>query len=388
MVNQRRPGPKSYNVAGLFAGIGGIELGFERAGHKSTLLCENDPSAAAVLNTHFKDVALHSDVRTLEDLPVHTNLIAAGFPCQDLSQAGQTRGLEGNKSSLVSNIFRLLEKNRVECVVLENVPFMLQLDRGRAAAYLLSRLEDLGYKWAYRIVDSRAFGVPQRRRRVYLVACISEDPRNVLFADDAGIPEDSSVDWRSVASGFYWTEGVRGLGWAVDSIPTLKGGSAVGIPSPPAIVLPCGDVVKPSLAAAERLQGFSAGWTKSAENAGRSSFRWRLVGNAVTVPVAKWLGSQLATPGRPADLDAVALDDASKMPNAAYNVDGTRMRVNISEWPKNYKIKPLLDFLGDSHEPLSVRATEGFLKRFKHSSLRKPDGFLEILEQHLSHMRT
>src|SRR5207248_8666113 len=104
-----------------------------------------------------------------------------------------------------------------------------------AMDYLTTRLEKLGFDWAYRVVDACSFGVPQRRKRVVLVASKSEDPRTVLFADDAGerlfsLREDS-------ACGFYWTEGLRGLGWAIDAVPTLKGGSTIGIPSPPAIWL-------------------------------------------------------------------------------------------------------------------------------------------------------
>src|SRR5207245_2191293 len=129
--------------------------------------------------------------------------------------------------------------------------------------------------------------LPHRRLRVILVASTTEDPREVLFADDANenLPEDRS----GRACGFYWTEGTRGLGWAVDSIPTLKGGSAIGIASPPAIWMPNGKIVTPDISDAERLQGFPAGWTKRAQGkTSRIGARWKLVGNAVSVPVARW----------------------------------------------------------------------------------------------------
>src|ERR1700730_4067161 len=82
-----------HKTAGLFAGIGGLERGLERAGHQATLLCENDPAAVEVLRTRFSDVRRHGDIRTLRALPRGTTLVAAGFPCQDLSQAGKTRGI-------------------------------------------------------------------------------------------------------------------------------------------------------------------------------------------------------------------------------------------------------------------------------------------------------
>src|SRR5262249_20157701 len=156
-------------------------------------------------------------------------LVAAGFPCQDLSQAGKTTGIAGARSGLVGEVLRLLEAHRTPWVLLENVPFMLQLARGEAMNVITSALESLGYYWAYRVIDARAFGLPQRRRRVYLVASNVADPRTVLFADDAGHIEEPKLNGHAVACGFYWTEGIRGLGWAVDAVPTLKGGSTIGI---------------------------------------------------------------------------------------------------------------------------------------------------------------
>src|SRR5438045_1984755 len=112
-------------IAGLFAGIGGLERGLHRAGHSTALLCENDPAAMAVLRAKFPDVHLHHDVCTLARLPLETSMIAAGFPCQDLSQAGMTKGIGGTRSGLVGQVFRLVEKHRPPWVLLENVPFML-----------------------------------------------------------------------------------------------------------------------------------------------------------------------------------------------------------------------------------------------------------------------
>ena len=105
--------------------------------------------------------------------------------------------------------------------------------------YLVDELESLGYRWAYRLVDSRFTGVPQRRQRVIFVASTEIDPRSVLFADDAGEPDDEWFD--DTAYGFYWTEGCTGVGWARDAMPTLKPGSTIGIPSPPAIWNPARD---------------------------------------------------------------------------------------------------------------------------------------------------
>ena len=372
----------SLATSGLFSGVGGIELGLTRAGHETELLCEVDNSAAAVLEARFPGTTVHGDITKLGSLPADTELLAGGFPCQDLSQAGRTEGIAGARSGLIGEVFRLLEEQRVPWVFLENVPFMLQLSKGRALEVIMAALEHLGYRWAYRVVDTRSFGLPQRRRRVLVVASLHDDPRTVLFADEAGAPEDAE-NYRELACGFYWTEGIRGLGWAVDAIPTLKGGSTVGVPSPPAIWLPSGRFVTPDIRDAERLQGFAVDWTRPAETVRKKSFRWRLVGNAVSVPVAKWVGDRLARPG-PFDVrDVRRVTPGRSWPNNAWNVGDGRYTATMSEWPKRYKRKPLAEFLRFEPKPLSEKATAGFLSRTRRSRLRFPEGFLPALEAHL-----
>lgn len=373
-------------TAGLFAGIGGIELGLARAGHETELLCECDAGASAVLAERFPGVRMHSDVRTLSRLPRGIQLLSAGFPCQDLSQAGRTAGIAGARSGLVHEVFRLLRVRKIPWLLIENVPFMLQLARGEGLAVILSELESLGYRWAYRVVNSRAFGLPQRRLRVYLLAARAADPRSVLFADDAGPPPAPPPEQRP-ACGFYWTEGIRGLGWAEDGIPTLKGGSALGIPSPPAIVLPDGRVVTPDIRDAERLQGFSADWTLPALKAVRRGQRWKLVGNAVTVDVAAWIGQRLRAPGTLAVATGAELTRGAPWPKAAWNVGDGRYAALASEWPVRLEARPLQTFLEYPPELLSAKATAGFLRRTDVSTLRFPEGFLQTVRKHLLHMQ-
>lgn len=374
-----------FAVAGLFAGIGGIELGLGRAGHEAALLCELEPGASAVLEQQFPSIRLHRDVRTLAALPREVDLLAAGFPCQDLSQAGQTKGIAGARSGLVREVFRLLEARPVPWLLLENVPFMLQLGRGEALNVIISELEQLGYRWAYRVVNSQAFGLPQRRLRVFLVAARGADPRGVLFADEAGPPEPTP---RPAACGFYWTEGIRGLGWAEGGIPTLKGGSTIGIPSPPAIVMPSGDIVKPDIRDAERLQGFDPDWTLPATAVVKRGHRWKLVGNAVTVDVAHWIGERLRAPGPVIAPQGRRLSSGRAWPKAAWNVGEGRHEAHASEWPVARPRVELHRFLQFEPEPLSARATAGFLERTERSSLRFPEGFLDAVRGHLVRMQS
>ena len=265
----------ALKVAGLFAGVGGLELGLTRAGHHTVMLCDVDAAAREVLKWRFSETPCYSDVREIRDLG-EADLLVAGFPCQDLSQVGPRGGINGRKSGLVGEVLRLLENNRVDWVLLENVPFMLCLERGGGARWLLARLDAMGYRWAYREIDSRAFGVPQRRRRLYILAAKSQDPRGILLGANEREPRNDIDGDPKRACGFYWTEGNSGIGWAVDAVPTLKAGSAWGIASPPAIIRASEDVILPDIRDAERMQGFPEDWTKPAEKVARKNVRWRL----------------------------------------------------------------------------------------------------------------
>jgi DNA (cytosine-5)-methyltransferase 1 len=372
------------SVAGLFAGIGGIELGFQRAGHESVMLCECWDPARATLDARFPNVPVEPDVRALRSLP-KTDVVTAGFPCQDLSQAGRTKGIRGRQSGLVGEVFRLLSRRHPRWLVLENVLFMLQLDRGRAMKYLVDELEAMNYRWAYRVVDSRFAGVPQRRQRVLFVASRTEDPRAVLFADDSS-PRDEAW-YRDDAYGFYWTEGLRGLGWARDAVPTLKGGSTIGIGSPPAVWLPRARsgrrFLLPTIEDGEALQGFLRGWTAPARHFGRSGDRWKLVGNAVTVGVAQWLGKRLAAPGTPLDVGEKP-HTGGPWPSAAYGSNGVMQRVDLSMWPRRNRYRHLADVLNFAEmKPLSHRGATGFRDRLDRGNLYAPDEFRLDLKDHV-----
>ncbi|BDT84451.1 putative BsuMI modification methylase subunit YdiP [Nocardia cyriacigeorgica] len=372
-------------MVGLFAGIGGLELGLAEHGWQTELLCEIDPGAQGVLSARFPEIPLQADITRLRSIPAGTELVAAGFPCQDLSQAGRTAGITGDRSGLVDEVFRLVRRKRgPRWLLIENVPFMLQLGRGAAMRHITAALEELGYTWAYRVVDARAFGLPQRRNRVLMLASRTEDPRGVLFGEDAGARTvgDASSD----PCGFYWTEGVRGLGWAVNAVPTLKGGSGLGIASPPAVRLPSGEIVTPGIVDGEMLQGFDPDWTAPATEVPgiRQGHRWKLVGNAVSVRMASWVGARLAAPLEPLPGDR-PLPPGKPWPVAAWGHNGTAFEVPVSTWPVHEPYEDLKNFLTDSRL-LSARATAGFLRRTAMGSLRFPPGFLDDVESHLDRM--
>lgn len=384
--DQRVAQRNSLRVAALFAGIGGIEAGLHAAGHRPELLCESWEPAQAVLTHQLAGVPLHPDVRELVSLPT-VDLVTAGFPCTDLSQAGRTAGITGQQSGLVGEVFRLLRQARPTWVLFENVRNMLPLDRGRAMRYLVDELEGLGFRWAYRVVDSRFSGVPQRRHRVLLLASRTEDPRDVLLADDAGEPPEDR--YRDDAYGFYWTEGLRGLGWAVDATPPLKGGSTLGIPSPPAVWLPDAQpgrkIVTPTIEHAEQLQGFPPGWTVAAGTNGRGKGpRWKLVGNAVTVGVAKWVGERLGEPGEYDGTQDRLLGSDDRWPNAAWGKNGKAWEAKVSSWPRHKQYLHLTDLmLPETGHPLSQKGAAGFLNRANRGQLRFIEEFLLDVKEHV-----
>ncbi|MDE1947967.1 MAG: DNA cytosine methyltransferase [Burkholderiales bacterium] len=375
------------HIAGLFAGIGGFELGLHRAGHRTELVCDILPASRAVLEARFPGIEYRDDITKLRSLPARIDALCAGFPCQDLSQAGQTAGLEGEKSGLIGEVFRLLSRRRVPTVILENVPFMLQLNGGSAMRAIVGEFERRGYRWAYRVVDSYAFGLAQRRERVFLVASREYDPAAVLLADEAPIARRRSA-LGTLPHGFYWTEGLSGLGWAVDAVPTLKNGSTIGIPSPPAVLMPDGRIIKIGIEDGERLQGFEAGWTRPAEDIAPRSVRWSLVGSAVSVPVARWIGDRLLRPGSydlSRDLPFAA---DGKVPRAA-RFDGRRRHtVRIATDPLGIEPPPLAEFMRDieGQQLLSIKATAGFLSRARRAKLRFEPGFITAVETHLAAM--
>ena len=170
----------SLTVGSTFTGVGGADLGLERAGFSVAWQCELDAWKRSVLAAHWPNVPIHDDITTMHD-PAPVDLLIGGFPCQDLSVAGKRKGFSGERSVLAFEFLRLAESLRPRWLLLENVPGLLSSNRGRDLARLLDEVGTIGYGWAYRILDARYFGVPQRRRRVFICARRADadiDPRS------------------------------------------------------------------------------------------------------------------------------------------------------------------------------------------------------------------
>lgn len=294
----------------LFSGIGGFDLGFELAGMIPEAQVEVNQQCQAVLARHWPATQLIEKVEDCrgEWFP-NIDVVCGGFPCQDLSLAGERRGLAGERSGLWYEFARIISEALPRWVVIENVPGLLSSCGGDDMGEIVGALVELGYGVAWRVFDAQGFGVPQQRRRVFIVA-------NRHSVERAG---EVLFDGESV----YGDSPPRGE-VGVDVARTLLSSAARGDSRTETFVFQpraarCGREmpggIVPALNASEtgmhgdsqphvwdgyslrrlmpveceRLQGFPDDWT-----AGHSdTARYRMLGNAVAVPVAKWIGERV-----------------------------------------------------------------------------------------------
>lgn len=187
----------------VFTGIAGIDLGLERAGMTCAWQVEIDKHCQFVLSRHFPHTPRHGDITTLKGGDLGSvDALVGGFPCQDVSLAGRRAGLAGKRSGLFFEFARLIDELAPRWVVIENVPGLLSSNGGRDMGAVLGTLAELGYGYAYRVLDAQYFGVPQRRRRVVIVG--------------------NSRDWTAPAAVLFESESVRG-----DSPPRRETGAGI-----------------------------------------------------------------------------------------------------------------------------------------------------------------
>ena len=184
----------------LFAGVGGFDLGLERSGHECVGQVEIDKHARAVLDLQFPDVPKHNDVTTAIDwadeigLTGNIDLVCGGFPCQDLSVAGKRAGLAGARSGLFYDALRFATHTKAKTILLENVPGLLSSNQGRDFGAVLIALAESGYSnIEWRVLDSQFFGVPQRRRRIFIVASVGTEPFRQILAECESSHRDSGT---------------------------------------------------------------------------------------------------------------------------------------------------------------------------------------------------
>ena len=172
----------------LFTGVGGFDLGFERAGMECVWQVEFDKACQNVLRKHWSETELFDDVRTVGKHNLKpVDVICGGFPCQDVSIAGKRAGLAGERSGLWSEFARIIDELEPKWVVIENVPGLLSSHRGRDFAAVIRWLAERGYGVAWRILDSQYFGVAQRRRRVFIIGSFGSGSASEILFESEGV---------------------------------------------------------------------------------------------------------------------------------------------------------------------------------------------------------
>lgn len=344
----------------LFSGIGGLELGAV----EPLLFCERNADCRSILKQRYPAVPAHDDVFTLNS-PPPADIVAGGWPCQDLSIAGRQAGLSGSRSGLFFEMLRVARQARAHTLVGENVPNLISINAGADFDRVLSSLADAGYKYvAWRVLNARAFGLPQERRRLFIVA--SRHPERA-WALHARLPQNVTESSSSDAYGFYWTGGKRSICFGRGYVPTLKVGAADEKGRAPVAVL-IGDVVR-KLSKTEflRLQGFD---TLDGADL-RASALLKMAGNAVAMPVGQFVMNAVAECLASAGLRT----GFGRVDDAGFYDDGVVWMVQ-HETPK---LASNLDaFLDKGGVPLSAQACAGLIVRSVRSGQRIP---LELFDR-------
>lgn len=354
----------------LFSGVGGLE-----ADGAAEVLCEIDADCRVVLQRRFRDSRLHDDVTTLEAVP-GVDVVFGGWPCQDISVAGLRRGLAGARSGLLFHMIDFAQASGAGAIVAENVPNLLRLESGENFRLTLEAFEEAGYPFvAWRVLNARQFGLAHERRRVFLVASQERETALKLLRDVRHRPD--TVKAKPHVAGFYWTAGIQGINFSVGYSPTLKVGSSLSIPSPPALFYE--DVVRTvSPQEAIALQGFP----KTPFKGLPPKAVHRMMGNAVALPVGRFVAKSLSVKnatrsGRlvPLYLEPSLFGDIrwpSAWPKAGFK-DGAEYFEYLDpvvEGPLSTSLEDFIDM--ESPERLSLRAASGLLTRLDRSGKACP----------------
>ncbi|NGM16981.1 DNA (cytosine-5-)-methyltransferase [Eggerthellaceae bacterium zg-893] len=314
----------------LFSGIEAASVAWEPVGFRPLAFAETDPFCCSLLSQRWPEVPNLGDVREVDfrGYRGRADVVVGGSPCQSFSRAGGGEGLRG-KSGLMLEFVRAVAEARPRWVVWENVPGALSVEQGRAFGCLLRELDELGYGLAWRVLDAQAFGVPQRRRRVYLVgfghgagrACEvllerRPDSRDLLSGAEPG--ERAAVGAGDRSKGGAEPSGPDDVMCFEKSGVTRPDCGANPLWGLPAYTLTAsgerlhvvtGDyrVRRLTPTECERLMGFPDGHTL-VEHRGRPAAddpRYRALGNSMAVPVMRWIGERIAKADRPGPVTAL-----------------------------------------------------------------------------------
>jgi DNA (cytosine-5)-methyltransferase 1 len=289
-------------VLSLFSGTGGFDLGLEQAGFEIVATCELDKKAQKILKRNFPNALMYDDVRHLKFSKGDFDVICGGFPCQDVSRSGKRAGLAGERSGLWFEFKRIIDDVEPKWVIIENVPGLLTSAGGRDFATIIQWLAERGYGVGWRVLDSSRFGLAQRRKRVFIVASFGNRRAcELLFKqyssegfNTEGTEKKESNTKRNNGKNTTDTESVT---YAVNNqspmLTFIKEYShTLSTRTVESIIWETKYNIgmrRLTPVEYERLQGFPDNWTFG----NSMTTRYKQLGNAVSVPVIKWLGEQI-----------------------------------------------------------------------------------------------
>jgi len=279
-------------VGSLFSGIGGFDLGLERAGFKVEWQIENDKFCTSVLERHWPETPRHGDISAVNSSELRAvDLISGGFPCQDVSVAGPRKGLAGERSGLFFELTRIIGALKPRWTLIENVPGLLSSSDGRDFETVLTSLEELGYGVAWRVLDSQHFGVPQRRSRVFIVGHLGAPcPPAVLFEPESVLGNSPKGEGQG-----------KNTASTDDNCIDKSGGDGSYIPNISQALTSRSsqryDYDTETFVTVNGAPPNSTGVREASGVSGRldtpDTPRYRALGNAVTVPVIEWIGRRI-----------------------------------------------------------------------------------------------
>lgn len=192
------PAQHKFTFIDLFAGIGGIRLAFERAGGECIFSSEWDKNCQKTYQANFGEVP-HGDITKIkeEDIP-EFDVLVAGFPCQPFSSIGKRQGfMHATQGTLFYDILRILKHktngSRLKAFLLENVPGLTTHDDGKTFKIIIGALEDIGYKVFHKILNGGDFGVPQQRKRIYIVGFRKDLADDIKFQFPEGTAKKAYI---------------------------------------------------------------------------------------------------------------------------------------------------------------------------------------------------
>lgn len=281
----------------LFTGIGGLESKKE----EPSIICERDIYCNEYLKKKYKSSDFVDDIKILSSdsfkVP-KSDIVTGGWPCQDLSVAGERKGFKGVKSVLFYDLLKVALKSKCETVIAENVPNLLSIDNGAVFSTVLKEFANSGYIYiSWRIINTRSFNLPHQRRRLFIVASKSEQIAKNLFNPIK--KKISKPKIKDQVNSFYHTAGTHSICFSQNYTPTLKvsgGGLAIQYKN---------RIRKLTSSEVLKLQGFKPNEFKNITD----TQIYSMAGNAVSKPVGNFIFDSVANDFNDIDMKPTSSGD-------------------------------------------------------------------------------